>query len=202
MIEALRLGCLVLIGLLLLVVLDAPLRTFGQRYVVNRLRERLILLGVEFDLVLFWALAVFLFHLDRRLLAPAHEEALAAAGALLVLAGAGLALWARLRLGRWFTGTLGVKVGHELVSDGPYAVTRHPMYTGLLIMMLGAALAWNSVSTLVLAVLLVVPFVIQARIEEPLLEGYFGEAYREYRRRVPRLLPWPRPSADRPPSPS
>ncbi len=193
MIESLRLACLVLIGLLVLVVLDAPLRTFRQAYVSNRLRERLILLSVEIDLVLFWALAVFLFHLDRRLFPPAHEGALAVAGTLLVFLGAGLALWARLRLGRWFTGTLGVKVGHELASDGPYAVTRHPMYTGLLAMLLGAALAWDSLLTLALAVLMVVPFAIQARIEEPLLEAHFGEAYREYRRRVPRLLPWPRP---------
>lgn len=193
MVESLRLACLVLVGLLVLVVLDAPLRTFGQRYVVNRLRARLVLLAVELDLVLFWALAVFLFHWDLRLAPPASEAALAVAGAVLVFAGAGLALWARLRLGRWFTGTLGVKVGHELVSDGPYAVTRHPMYTGLLTMVLGAALVWDSAATLALAVLLVVPFHLQARIEEPLLEAHFGGTYREYRRRVPRLLPWPRP---------
>jgi protein-S-isoprenylcysteine O-methyltransferase Ste14 len=193
MIESLRLACLVLIGLLVLVVADAPFRTFGQAYVSNRLRERLILLSVEIDLVLFWALAVFLFHLDRRLLPPAHQEALALAGTVLVFLGGTLAIWARLRLGRWFTGTLGVKVGHELASDGPYAVTRHPMYTGLLAMLLGAALAWDSLLTLALAVLMVVPFAIQVRIEEPLLEAHFGEAYRDYRRRVPRLLPWPRP---------
>lgn len=193
MIEVLRLTCLVLVGLLVLVVLDAPLRTFGQSYVVNRLRDRLILLAVELDLVLFWALAVFRLRWDRRLAPPAWEEWLVLSGTVLVLLGAGLVLWARLRLGRWFTGTLGVKLGHELATDGPYAVTRHPMYTGLLAMVLGAALVWNSVATLALAVLLVVPFALQARIEEPLLEAHFGEAYREYGRRVPRLLPWPRP---------
>lgn len=192
MTETLRLGCLVLFGLLVLVVVDAPLRTFGQSYVSNRLRERLILLAVEFDLVLFWAIAGFLLHWDHRLVPPGYGDAATVAGAALVLPGAVLALWARLRLGRWFTGTLGVKVGHELVSDGPYAITRHPMYTGMLTMVFGAALVWNSVLTLVLAVLLVVPFAVQARYEEPLLEAHFGEAYREYRRRVPRLLPFAR----------
>jgi len=193
MTDALRFACLVLFGLLVLVVLDAPLRTFGQRYVVNRLRERLLLLAVEMGLVGVWAIAVFLLHWDFRLVPGGSEGALAIAGAVLVFLGAALASWARLRLGRWFTGTLGVKVGHELVSNGPYAITRHPMYTGLLTMALGAALVWNRVPTLLLAVLLVVPFHLQARIEEPLLESHFGEAYREYRRRVPRLLPWPRP---------
>jgi protein-S-isoprenylcysteine O-methyltransferase Ste14 len=192
MTETLRLACLVLFGLLVLVVADAPLRTFGQSYVSNRLRERLILLGVEMGLVVFWAIAVFLLHWDRRLVPPAYEDAATVAGAMLVFLGAGLALWARLRLGRWFTGTLGVKVGHELVSDGPYAITRHPMYTGMLTMVLGAALVWDNVPTLVLAALLVVPFVLQVRYEEPLLEAHFGEAYRDYRRRVPRLLPFAR----------
>ena len=79
------------------------------------------------------------------------------------------------------------------MSDGPYAVTRHPMYTGLLTMLPGAALVWDSAITLLLAALLLVPFHIQTRLEEPLLEAHFGEAYRDYRRRVPRLLPWPRP---------
>jgi protein-S-isoprenylcysteine O-methyltransferase Ste14 len=193
MTDTLRLACLVLIGLLVVVVLDAPFRTFGQAYVSNRLRERLVLLSVEIDLIVLWALAVFWLHWDSRLGPPVHEGALTLAGTVLVFMGAGLAIWARLRLGRWFTGTLGVKVGHELTTDGPYAVTRHPMYTGLFAMLLGAALAWNSLTTLGLAALMVVPFALQARMEEPLLEAHFGEAYREYRRRVPRLLPWPRP---------
>ena len=57
----------------------------------NRLRERLILLGVELDLVLVLALAVFLFHLDRRLAPLAHEEMLAVAGAVPVFAARAVA---------------------------------------------------------------------------------------------------------------
>jgi protein-S-isoprenylcysteine O-methyltransferase Ste14 len=190
MLELSRDACLVLFALLSLVVLDAPLRTFGQRYLVSRTRERFILLTFELDLLVLWAIAVFYFHWDRWLLPRALEPALAATGLLVTLAGATLAAWARLRLGRWFTGTFGVKVGHELVTDGPYGVTRHPMYTGLLAMVLGAALAWDSALTLLLALLLAVPFFFHTVYEEALFERHFGEAYFDYQRRVPRLVPF------------
>jgi protein-S-isoprenylcysteine O-methyltransferase Ste14 len=193
MTETLRLACLVILGLFALAVADVAFRTLGQTYVVNRLRQRLVLFGVEIDLVVFWALAVFWLRWDPRLVPLVHEEALAPAGTVLVALGFALALWGKVRLGRWFSGTFGIKVGHELVTDGPYAVTRHPIYTGMLAMLAGAALAWNSLATLGLAVLMVPLAYLHTRYEEPLLEAYFGEAYREYRRRVPRLLPWPRP---------
>ena len=88
-----------------------------------------------------------------------------------------------------------MKVGQELVTDGPYAITRHPMCTGLLLMVLGAALAWDSALTLLLALLLVVPFFIHTVYEEALFEPHFGEAYLDYQRRVPRLVPFARVNA-------
>ena len=85
-----------------------------------------------------------------------------------------------------------MKEGHELITDGPYGVTRHPIYTGLLLMVLGAALAWDSALTLLLALLLVVPFFFHTVYEEALFERHFGEAYFDYQRRVPRLVPFAR----------
>jgi protein-S-isoprenylcysteine O-methyltransferase Ste14 len=192
MIETLRHVCLVLFGLTVLLFADTPFKTVGQKYLVSRSRERFILLTVEIDLVVFWAIAVFWFHWDRWLLPRGCESSLAALGALVVMAGATLAAWAKLRLGRWFTGTFGVKEGHELVADGPYGITRHPIYTGLLLMLLGAALAWDSALTLLLALLLAVPFFFHTVYEEALFEQHFGEAYRDYQRRVPRLVPFAR----------
>jgi protein-S-isoprenylcysteine O-methyltransferase Ste14 len=190
MLDLSRNACLVLFALLFLIVADAPFRTFGQKYEVSRTRERFILLALEFGLVVLWAVAVVQFHWDRWLLPSRFETALAPLGLLVTLAGAMLATWGRLRLGRWFTGTFGVKVGHELVTDGPYGVTRHPMYTGLLLMVLGAALAWDSALTLLLALLLVAPFFIHTVYEEALFGQHFGEAYRDYQRRVLRLVPF------------
>jgi protein-S-isoprenylcysteine O-methyltransferase Ste14 len=194
LIALLRAGALALMALGALCFVDAPLRTFGQKWRATRSRERTILLTLELDLYALWALAKFYLHWERALLPAAAEAALASAGVLAVLAGVVLAAWAKLRLGRWFSGTFGVKEGHVLVTDGPYALVRHPIYTGIVTTILGAALLWNSLLTLVLAALMAVPLFFHTVYEEALFEQHFGDAYRAYQRRVPRLVPFARPT--------
>ena len=190
LIGMLRGGALGLIALGALCFIDAPLRTFGQQWRARRSRERTILLTLELDLYALWALAKFYLVWDRGLLPPAAATALGSAGALVVLAGVTLAVWAKLRLGRWFSATFGVKQGHVLITDGPYALTRHPIYTGILTTMVGATLLWNSLLTLALAALMAVPLYFHTVFEEALFEQHFGDAYRDYQRRVPRLVPF------------
>lgn len=186
-------ACLAAVLAVVLVVIDAPLRTFRQKYTTSRWPERLVLLSIEVNFVLVWVMVVLLLGRDARLAPAAWSAPCAAAGALVACAGSALAVAARLRLGRWFTGTFGIKPGHELVTDGPYAIVRHPMYTGALTMIAGCALAWCSVGTLVLAVALALPFWLHTAIEEPMFAAHFGDAYREYQKRVPRLVPgWKR----------
>src|SRR5262245_28993389 len=60
--------------------------------------------------------------------------------ALLTAAGLVVAVWARLVLGRNWSGTITFKENHELIMRGPYAHVRHPIYSGLLLMLLGAAI--------------------------------------------------------------
>ena len=194
LIGILRGGALVLMGLGALCFVDAPLRTFRQQWRVRRSRERTILLTLELDLYALWALAMFYLHWDRALLPVEAETPLAGVGALLVLAGVTLTVWAKLRLGRWFSATFGVKQGHVLITDGPYALTRHPIYTGILTTMLGGALLWNSLLTLALAVLMAAPLYFHTVFEEALFEQHFGDAYRVYQRRVPRLVPFAAPT--------
>jgi protein-S-isoprenylcysteine O-methyltransferase Ste14 len=173
--------------------LDAPFRTVGQRWVARRPHERVLLLSLELNLGALWALFKFYLKWDRGLAPASLEPALTVAGALLVVCGAMLNVWGKLRLGRWFSATFGVKVGHELVTDGPYAITRHPIYSGLLLMLFGSALAWDSLLTLLLALLLSMTLFFHTVYEELLFERHFGDAYRDYRRRVPRLLPFVHP---------
>lgn len=180
-----------LIGGGILFFLDAPVRTVGELYKTQRTRERLVLLVFEANLVVIWALARW--GLGDVPLAPATAApAVAMVGLVPAIAGVALAVWAKVRLGRWFTVTFAVKQGHELVTDGPYGVTRHPIYTGVLLGVVGAALVWNSLLTILLAVMLGVLFFFHTVYEESLFEHHFGAAYFEYERRVPRIIPFAR----------
>jgi protein-S-isoprenylcysteine O-methyltransferase Ste14 len=73
--------------------------------------------------------------------------------------------------------------------EGPYAVTRHPIYTGILGMLLGTAVALGFGAWLYVFVLVLVFFELRIRSEERLLNEVFPDAYAEYRRRVPGLIP-------------
>jgi protein-S-isoprenylcysteine O-methyltransferase Ste14 len=177
--------------------LDTPLRTFERGYTVNLWRARLALLTVELHLVAMWAAARMLMGWEIPIHPPGAEWAMGVAGLGLSIAGAALAVWAKLRLGRWFSATFAIKEGHELVTDGPYAVTRHPIYTGVIATMLGGALVWNSGTTLLLTLALAVPLFLHTVYEESMFEKHFGAPYFEYERRVPRLVPFLRPRGRR-----
>jgi protein-S-isoprenylcysteine O-methyltransferase Ste14 len=98
-------------------------------------------------------------------------------------------LWARAALGTMWSGSPTVKAGHRLRTDGPYAVTRHPIYTGLLGMLLGTALLAGLGHWLVIFPLAVLFAELRIRTEEQLMLATFPENYPGYRRRVPQLVP-------------
>jgi protein-S-isoprenylcysteine O-methyltransferase Ste14 len=109
----------------------------------------------------------------------------------LMAAGFALACWARLSLGRLWSAGVERKTDHRLVQEGPYAIVRHPIYTGLI----AAALALAMVKATPLALsglsLMTIGFTIKARLEERFLATELGEqAYAGYRRRVPMLVPF------------
>ena len=104
-------------------------------------------------------------------------------------AAAAFAVWAKLSLGRWFSASFGVKPNHELVTHGPYAIVRHPMYAAFIALGVGLGIAWDSWVTLGFALLYAVPFWMHTVIEEEMFEKHFGDAWRAYRASVPRLVP-------------
>ena len=110
-------------------------------------------------------------------------------GVFFYLAGGALRIWPIFVLGRRFSGLVAIQPGHELVTDGIYRVIRHPSYLGMIILMLGWALAFRSGLGVILAALIVPPLLARIRSEETLLHSQFGDEYDAYRRRTSRLIP-------------
>jgi len=114
------------------------------------------------------------------------------AGGGLVLAGVGLNLWALAERRRRSAGPFALEEPEELVTSGPYAITRHPMYVGWWLIQLGAGTMAGSSWVLVTlpAELLVEHHYVVG--EEDVLAELFGQSYAEYAARVPRYLGYPR----------
>jgi protein-S-isoprenylcysteine O-methyltransferase Ste14 len=98
-------------------------------------------------------------------------------------------LWARYSLGTMWSNAPQVKDNHQLRTHGPYAVTRHPIYTGLLGMLLGATLLSGIGQWIVLFPVALIVFEVKIRMEEPLMLATFPDDYPRYRRQVPQLIP-------------
>jgi protein-S-isoprenylcysteine O-methyltransferase Ste14 len=109
-------------------------------------------------------------------------------GLAILLAATGLTLWARVVLGAMWSAAPAVKEEHQLRTTGPYAVTRHPIYTGLLGMMLGSGLLAGGRWILGFPVFLVL-FEFKIHIEERFMTAEFPDDYPRYRQRVPQLVP-------------
>ncbi|MDX8479431.1 isoprenylcysteine carboxylmethyltransferase family protein [Mesorhizobium sp. VK24D] len=108
----------------------------------------------------------------------------------LIALGLAFAWWARLHLGRLWSGTVTAKADHRVVDTGPYGLVRHPIYTGLLLSILATMAAKGTVWGIAGAALLLVGIVVKARLEESFLRGELGSAYDDYARRVPMLVPF------------
>jgi protein-S-isoprenylcysteine O-methyltransferase Ste14 len=110
-------------------------------------------------------------------------------GAILTLVGVAFAIWARVHIGRYWSGTVALKVGHELIRTGPYAHIRHPIYTGVLLMLAGTALAIGRYGALLAFLLLLADLIWKSRREEALLAQEFGAAFEEHRSHTGFFLP-------------
>jgi protein-S-isoprenylcysteine O-methyltransferase Ste14 len=99
-------------------------------------------------------------------------------------------LWARWTLGKMWSSVPALREEHELHTDGPYRVTRHPIYTGILGMLFGSALVIGLGGVVVGLLVFGGVFLIRIRREEQLMLQTFGEQYVRYQRRVPRIVPF------------
>jgi len=107
----------------------------------------------------------------------------------LTYAGVALAIWARWSLGKNWSARVSLKVDHELIRSGPYARLRHPIYSGLLLALIGTALVLGEWRGLLAVVIVGVAHSLKAKREEALMLATFGEQYRTYRHQAGFLLP-------------
>jgi len=112
-------------------------------------------------------------------------------GVGITAAGLLVAVWARLYLAGNWSGTVTLKVGHELVRSGPYRWVRHPIYSGILLAVLGTALERGQLRGAIALVLIYAGFFLKIRREEQFMNDAFGARYDEYRRTTGILIPHP-----------
>ena len=110
---------------------------------------------------------------------------------LVVLSGIAFTWWARLYLGRLWSSSVTKKADHRVVDRGPYAIVRHPIYTGIILACAATAAQLGTALAVAGVLVLWVGFWIKARLEERFLRGQLGEgAYDAYRQKVPMLVPF------------
>lgn len=109
----------------------------------------------------------------------------------LELAAFAFAWWARVHLGRLWSGMLTLRDGHRVVDAGPYRLVRHPIYTGFIAASWALAGLVAAPAALIGAAVLTVVMTVKARTEERLLRREIGrEDYDAYARRTPMLVPF------------
>src|SRR5262249_17801359 len=118
-----------------------------------------------------------------------HSPFVRIAGVVLCVAGVAFAIWARRTLGKNWGMPMTVHQSPELVTSGPYATVRHPIYSAILLALSGTALALNLWWFVAVAAALAY-FSFAARREERTMLAAFPREYPAYRERTKMIVPW------------
>ena len=110
-------------------------------------------------------------------------------GMALTVAGLSLCVWARHHLGEYWSDKVALKVDHRLIRSGPYAFLRHPIYSGVLLGVLGSAFAIGEWRGVVVLVVMTANYWVKAQREDRILSARFGDSFTDYKRHAGFLLP-------------
>lgn len=146
-------------------------------------------IGIILQSISFFVAGFGAVHLSLPLLSPA---ALAGALAVLLLMGGTLYLFTASSgaLGKNWSFEARMRTDHQLIRNGPYARVRHPIYLGMLLFLLGVAVALGHWLQLIVALpLFLVGTSIRTRLEDHLLDAQFGQEFRDYAQSTPALIP-------------
>lgn len=114
-------------------------------------------------------------------------------GFAILIAGLVFAVWARVHLGRNWSGAVTVKDDHELIRTGPYGTVRHPIYTGILTAVIGTVLCSGTLRAVLGLVIIAAALLRKLRKEEEFMREVFPGQYQQYCEEVPALIPFARP---------
>ena len=118
-----------------------------------------------------------------------HSQVFAPLGVVLLVLGLGFSIWARIHLGANWSATVTLKKDHELIRSGPYRWVRHPIYTGILLGLLGTVIALGEWRGLLALACMTLGFIRKIYIEERWLGKAFGPGYDVYKKEVSALIP-------------
>lgn len=172
-------------------------RTWLRRRATVAARWGRVELAVVLDPVLLALLTSWLYPASAQEPPSLARVAAAVSGAALALGGGLFGLWTLRTLPSMGSGHY-VLADQRIVERGPYALVRHPVYLGGILIWLALPVAYRSAVALAVLVLGVIPILaLYAREEEKLMIEHYGAQYRDYQRRVGMFLPRWRPGAPR-----
>ncbi len=151
------------------------------------LERTLHVIFMTFAFVLLWREDPRFGPLNRQLLPDTLW--IAYAGAAITVLGVAFAIWARWHIGRNWSADVTIKEDHKLIRTGPYAHIRHPIYTGILLAVLGTAIAIGEYRGFAALLLLTIGFIFKAKREEDFLSSEFGAAFEEHKLHTGFFLP-------------
>jgi protein-S-isoprenylcysteine O-methyltransferase Ste14 len=109
----------------------------------------------------------------------------------LCVVGLGFSIWARRFLGSNWSGNITLKENHELIRTGPYRFVRHPIYTGIILALVGTAVALDlTTSQVFFFSFLTIGLKVKSLGEEKIMQRHFGQAYMDYMSQVKALIPF------------
>lgn len=115
-------------------------------------------------------------------------------GLAVLIVGLAFSVWARVHLGRNWSGNVTVKEGHELIRTGPYRYVRHPIYTGILTGAIGTAICSGTLRAALGLTVVTAAFIVKLRAEERFMRATFPGEYEKYCEEVPALIPFTKPA--------
>jgi len=111
-------------------------------------------------------------------------------GLAILISGLCFAIWARLHLGRYWSGRISLAENHQLIQTGPYRLVRNPIYCGGLIAVLGTAIIIGEARAIPAFILVLIALLYKINQEEKLLKERFAREFTDYQKEVKSLIPF------------